>query len=148
MLIEISYIVTRTEGRRTVKDKRHECVSVGSEYLNNGRVNGDGRYLILQFLELRAKLAGSGTISNLEVGLNPEVAREMREQRMQMECFEHLKSKNISSPQVKALETEYRRLHGLSHLDPLEFRAHWEIEMAFIVGRPFDPVTKAETKSS
>ncbi len=142
MLIEITYIVTRKEGRRTVQDKRHECVSVGSEYLNNGRVTGDGRYLILQFLELRAKLAGSGTISGLEVGLDPEVAREMREQRMKLECMEHLKSGNRFSPRVVALETEYRRLHGIHYTQALDFRAREEIEMAFKFDRPFDPVTK------
>ncbi len=131
MLIEINYIVTRKEGRRTVRDLRRECVSVGKEYMNAERVTSDGRDLILQLLELRYKLSCGGTVSDLKVGLNPEVAREMRLQRMELECYEHLKRENIVSPLVRKLEMEYRQKHGLHYMEPLNFKARREIELDF-----------------
>lgn len=138
MKIDISYIVTRKDGRRTVRDKRCERIEVGAEYLHDGNVTEDGRALIMQLLELRAKLAGGDQISALEVGMDLEKARELRAQRAEMACYEHLRRENCSSARVRALEAEYRQLHGLKYYESIGYEGRQEIEMAFRWNRPFD----------
>lgn len=55
----------------------------------------------------------------------------MRRQRIDLECYEHLRRENIASPLVKKLEMKYRQEHGLTYMDHLDYEARREIELEF-----------------